>query len=103
MPESSNEGKSQFEILNIRDKSSSSSATSQDYVEGLTFNKAPQQVADSQGRSLNYLDLFKGQLQYNHPPAKSAVRESGERGITEVKAGEFPSYKDLDSEIGRIV
>ena len=85
------------------DKSSTSSATSPDHVEGLTFNKLPQQVADSQGCSLNYFDIFKGQLQYYRPTAKTDVGASGKRGIIEVEAGEFPSFKDLNSEMGRII
>lgn len=89
------EGRSEFEILEVRDRTSSASeisGKSQDHVDAPTPTKYPKQVQDQQGSSFRYVDLLKGQFQLN--------QESGDKGITKVKAGQFPSYDELNNKPG---
>ena len=84
---------SQFEILGVEDELRGSSETlrnSKNHVDAHTSTKHPVQVQDTVGKSWTYKDLVKGQFQ----PRR------GERGITKVMAGEFPSYEELDNTAG---
>ena len=79
--------------------SSSSSDSSQECTDDSTSSKHPQQVADSQGRSLRLSDLLKGQLQFNHP----APIGQESKGTIKVSAGNFPPYEALNNAAGLII